>query len=817
MGNISTVNKTLRAKKNKKKDRQFQTNIVLNDFYIAILSRQLSILGRKEVLSGKAKFGIFGDGKEIAQIALAKNFRDGDWRSGYYRDQTFMLYLGLLSPTGFFAQLYGDTNPENNPDSGGRNFNNHFSTANYTPQGTLRNLMKQKNSSADISPTAGQMPRLLGLAYASRLFRSIKNLGDIKHLSDKGNEVAFGTIGDASTSEGHFFETINAAGVLQVPLALAVWDDGYGISVPIQYQTTKQSISEAMSGFEKNNNNNGIIIYRVPGWDYPKLCATFREGIEHCRNEHIPILFHVQELTQPLGHSTSGSHERYKTNERLQWEQNYDPIIKMRQWILENHLAEANVIEELENKAIVEAQKARDIAWEQFTIPLKIQREELVRIIESKTCTCNNHNHKKISLLLNELKKITFPIQKDSISAAKKMIRLVCSHCKSEHNLHQKLSAWIKENTTIGSQKYRTSLYNETLRSALNVPEIKPIYSESSPLVNGGEIICNNFEKLFEQYPLLVAIGEDIGKMGSVNQTYKDLQNKFGALRITDTGIREASIIGQGIGLALRGFRPIAEIQYFDYLLYALQTLSDDLATTHWRTCGRQVAPLIVSTRGHRLEGIWHSGSPMAMLISAIRGIYVCVPRNMTQAAGMYNTLLKADDPGIVIEPLNGYRLKELMPDNIGDYCQPLGVPEILTQGNDITLVTYGSCVKIAYEAVEQLKDFDIGVELIDVQTLLPFDLHHIIVQSVKKTNRVVFFDEDVPGGATAYMMHKVLEEQNAFIYLDSPPQTITAKEHRPAYTTDGDYFSNPNAENVFENLYSLMHETDPAKWPELY
>lgn len=795
----------------------FDKQILLHDFYIANLSRQLSYLGRKEALTGKAKFGIFGDGKELAQIAMAKNFKKGDWRSGYYRDQTFMMCIGLLNPTEFFAQMYGDTNSERNPASCGRNFNNHFASANYTTEGTMMNLMEQKNSSSDISPTAGQMPRLLGLAYASKLFRANKELHGYKSLTDSGNEVAFGTIGDASTSEGHFFETINAAGVLQVPMSIAVWDDGYGISVPTKYQTTKVSISEALKGFQEDENNNGILIYKAHGWNYPELCAAFASGIEHCRQEHTPVLFHISEINQPLGHSTSGSHERYKTKERLDWEKEFDPITKFKEWLIQEKYATAFELEEIEIKCVEEAVNARARAWKEFTEPLIEERNKLLSIVENKSCQCSNQKQEKINALVDEFKAIQFPIRKELLSYSKSIFRNICLNCPTDQNLRSNLESWIRKNRIDGSDRYGSNLYNDTARSVLNVTEIKPTYSETSPSINGREIIRDNFDSLFSQYPLLVAFGEDVGKIGGVNQTYEGLQLKHGEHRITDTGIRETTIIGQGIGLALRGFRPIAEIQYFDYILYAIQTLSDDLAMTHWRTRGRQVAPLIISTRGHRLEGIWHSGSPMSMVISAVRGIYVCVPRNMTQAAGFYNTLLKGDDPAIVIEPLNAYRLKEIRPDNTGEYNVPLGVPEILTSGDDLTLVTYGSCVRIALQAVAELKEFNINVEVIDVQTLLPFDIHHVIIESVKKTHRILLFDEDVPGGASAYMMHKVIEEQHAYDYLDSSPRTLTGKDHRPAYSTDGDYFSNPNIEDVFDTVYEMMYESNPGKWPKLY
>lgn len=781
------------------------TQEIINDYYLAHLSRNLSILGRKEVLSGKAKFGIFGDGKELAQIALAKTFRNGDWRSGYYRDQTFMMAIGSLTPEEFFLQMYGDTNTLNNPSSSGRNFNNHFASANYSSGGEFLDLMNQKNTAGDISPTAGQMPRLLGLAYASKLFRQNKELHAFEKFSLKGNEVAFGTIGDASTSEGHFFETVNAAGVLQVPLAIAVWDDGYGISVPKSYQTTKSSISEVLKGFSEDETHRGIRIYKAKGWNYPELIAVFREGIELCRTKHIPVLFHISEMTQPLGHSTSGSHERYKSTERLNWETLFDPLRKMREWMLGQNIAE-DQLNALEEKARETAKESREEAWNKFTSPLIREKEELLRLIQRKDCSCAaKESREKMDALVYELSSLRFPVRKDILSTGKKILRQVCLDCTANGGLKDDLKKWLKIQDIENAEKYSSYLYNETHRSALNVTHISPGYSENSKILNGREIIRDNFDKLFSKYPLMTIFGEDVGKIGGVNQTLEGLQQKYGELRITDTGIREATILGQGIGLALRGMRPVVEIQYFDYLLYALQTLSDDLACTHWRTKGRQVAPVIISTRGHRLEGIWHSGSPMGLVINALRGMYICVPRNMVQAAGMYNLLMQADDPAIVIEPLNGYRLKERCPDNIGEYTVPLGVPEILLEGSDITLVTYGSCVRIALEACTQLKEFNISVELIDVQTLLPFDLNHIITASVRKTRKIIFFDEDVPGGASAFMMQKVLEEQKAFQYLDTSPVTITGEEHRPAYSTDGDYFSNPNAEDVFDKIYQMV------------
>lgn len=807
--------KTVAKKKVEKKT--FDKNEILNDYKLANVSRQISLMGRKEVLTGKAKFGIFGDGKEIAQIAFAKNFKNGDWRSGYYRDQTFMMAAGLFSAEEFFAQLYGETDIELNPGNGGRSFNNHFATRSLNPDGTWKDLMKQKNSSADISPTAGQMARWVGLAYASKLFRNIKELDQFKNLSDKGNEVAFGTIGDASTSEGQFWESINAVGVLQVPAVIAVWDDGYGISVPKKFQTTKGSISEVLKGFERTKDKPGIVIKKAKGWDYPELIKTFKEGVEIARKEHVPVVFHIEEITQPQGHSTSGSHERYKSPERLKFEEEFDGIQKMREWILKEKLATEAELKKAEEEAEEEAKNAKKTAWKKFKAPVKAERDKLVELIDNRSCKCKREGYDKVGTFTGELKKIIDPIRKDNFSTAKKILRHVCTDCNIREKLQKDLTGWLDRNYDDNFKRYNTTLYNESEYSALNVKEVKPIFKPDSKEVAGREILRDNWDYLFDKYPQLVTFGEDAGNIGGVNQSYEGLQEKYGELRVTDTGIREQTILGQGIGLALRGLRPVAEIQYFDYLLYALQGMSDDLATTHYRTAGGQVAPLIISTRGHRLEGIWHSGSPLSMVINSIRGIYVCVPRNMTQAAGFYNTLLEGEDPALVIEPLNGYRLREKRPENIGEYKIPLGVPEILNEGTDVTLVTYGSCVRIAQDAIEQLKEFNISVELIDVQTLLPFDKTHIIGKSIKKTNRVIFFDEDVPGGATAFMMQKVLEEQRGYFNLDSEPRTVTAMEHRPAYATDGDYFSNPNAEDVFEAVYSMMNEADPKKYPELY
>jgi pyruvate/2-oxoglutarate/acetoin dehydrogenase E1 component/TPP-dependent pyruvate/acetoin dehydrogenase alpha subunit len=790
---------------------------VLADYKLAWISRHCSLLARKEVLSGKAKFGIFGDGKEIAQIAMAKSFRKGDWRSGYYRDQTFMFATGMSGPEEFFAQLYGDTDLEWNPGNGGRSFNNHYASRSLNPDGSWNNLAEMKNSASDLSPTAAQMPRLVGLAYASKLFRNNPELKTFRQLSDNGNEVAFGTIGDASTAEGHFFETVNAASVLQIPVALAVWDDGYGISVTKDYQVVKASISEALKGFVKESNTNGILLYYGKGWDYPGLCDMFGEGIARCRKEHVPVVFHVDELTQPLGHSTSGSHERYKSEERLRWEKEHDPLVKMKEWLFSKKICDEKTTDRIESEAYEVARNAQERAWKHYIEPLRAERDSLLGIIRNRSCQCKNDDYNKLDSLATDLRRIANPNRKDILSSARRILRHVCADCPTRNQLQTELGSWIGEYKRINYFRYSSSLYNETSRSALKVPEVKPVYSDNPEVLNAREVLRNNFDALFTRNPLLVTFGEDTGKIGDVNKGMEGLQEKYGELRVTDTGIRETTIIGQGIGLALRGMRPIAEIQYFDYLLYGLQTLSDDLASLHYRTMAGQAAPLIIRTRGHRLEGIWHSGSPLSMVINSIRGIYVCVPRDMTRAAGFYNTLLEADDPALVIEPLNGYRLKEPMPLNAGEFKVPLGIPEVLHEGSDLTLVTYGSCVRIAESALEHLRSFDISVELIDVQTLLPFDINHKIVESVKKTNRVIFFDEDVPGGASAYMMQQLIEEQNAYQYLDAPPRTLPARAHRPAYGTDGDYFSNPSAEDVFELVYQMMHESDPIKYPQLF
>lgn len=799
---------------NKTTGQLLNKETILADFRLASLSRNLSVIGRREVLSGKAKFGIFGDGKEIVQLALAKQFRNGDWRSGYYRDQTWMMAMGLYNAIDFFHQLYGNTDKNIDHGSGGRVFNNHFSVPNINPDGTWRDLMGQKNSSSDISPTAGQMPRLLGLAYASKLFRQNKDLHGFTTLSLQGNEVAFGSIGDASTSEGHFWETINAAAVLQVPMALSVYDDGYGISVPKKYQTAKGSISDILRGFEDEPGKPGIVIFKGKGWDYKGLIDLYEEGIEICRRDHKPVVFHIEDVTQPLGHSTSGSHERYKSPERLKWEEEFDPIRKMREWIVSVGIATDSELDTIAAETEEEAKESRKKGWDMFQHPIRIERDALVKIIDDRSCRCSEQiKEAAVDEIKDELTQVIAPIRKDNFVAARKILRNVCGTCLKADNLKEELNGWLKRNYMDAEESYNSFLYNQTQRSVLKVKPISPVYSENSQEVPGRIILRENYDRLFSKYPLLVTFGEDTGNIGGVNQSLEGLQKKFGELRITDTGIREATILGQGIGLALRGMRPIAEIQYLDYLMYALQLLSDDLATTHYRTVGKMVAPLIISTRGHRLEGIWHSGSPMSMLINSVRGVYVCSPRDMTRAAGFYNTLLEGDDPAIVIEPLNGYRLKEKMPDNIGEYRIPLGIPEVLSEGDDLTIVTYGSTVKIAAEAVRQLSRHGISAELIDVQTLVPFDTERRIIESIRKTNRILFIDEDVPGGTTAYMLQEVLERQGGWNYLDSPPKTLTGKEHRPAYTTDGDYFSKPSAEDIFDAVYAMMRESVPSRF----
>jgi pyruvate/2-oxoglutarate/acetoin dehydrogenase E1 component/TPP-dependent pyruvate/acetoin dehydrogenase alpha subunit len=774
---------------------------VLNDYRIICMSREASLLARKEVLTGKAKFGIFGDGKELAQVAMAKFFQPGDFRSGYYRDQTFMFASGLATIQQFFAQLYADPDLEREPFSAGRQMNCHFATKFTDENGEWIHLANSKNISADIAPTAGQMPRALGLAYASRSFRQIDLLHQFPELSNNGNEVCFCTIGDASTSEGHFWETINAAGVMQVPLAVFVWDDGYGISVPKKYQTTKGSVSEALSGLQKKENTNGINIYKVKGWDYHGLCEVFEEGIRITRETHTPALFHVEEITQPQGHSTSGSHERYKTAERLEWEREWDSIKKMKEWIIENGLADSEELDDVEEKAKIYVRESRLKAWEEYLIPVKQQVTKATDLI---TNMANRLPERSAALkkIAGELSVNREPLRRDVMKSLNEAINQAGDK-DIAHWTQDFYNDLIEENKKL----YNTLLYNEGPKSALKIEETKPVIAADAPLVNGYEVLNKYFDKLFATNPKVIAFGEDLGQIGDVNQGFAGLQEKHGKERIFDTGIRELTIMGQGIGLAMRGLRPIAEIQYLDYLLYGLEPLSDDASTLHYRTAGQQSCPLIVRTRGHRLEGIWHSGSPMGMVINALRGMYVCVPRNMVQAVGMYNTLLLSNDPAIVIECLNGYRLKEKLPSNLVEFTVALGMPEVIKKGNDITIVSYGSALRVIQEAVTVLEKLNISCEIIDVQTLLPFDINHKIIDSLKKTNRIVFVDEDVPGGSSGFMFNKVMEEQGGYKYLDVAPRTITGKAHRTAYGSDGDYFSKPNAEEIETVINEMMAE----------
>lgn len=799
-------------KEAKTKFSQAKVKEILNDYRLAVESREASLLGRKEVFMGKAKFGIFGDGKELAQIAMAKVFRPGDFRSGYYRDQTFMFAIGELTVQQYFAQLYAHTNVEADPASAGRLMTGHYATRMLDENGKFKRLSELKNSSADISPTAGQMPRLLGLAYASKLFRENPSLHSYSDLSVKGSEVAFGTIGNASTSEGMFFEALNAAGVLQVPMLMSVWDDGYGISVPQEYHTTKSSISKALAGMQRTATEKGIEIIIAKGWDYPELIDAYQRAEKICREEHVPVLLHVVEMTQPQGHSTSGSHERYKSKERLEWEAEFDPIRKMREWIVNEVMILPEEVDSIEKEAKLAAKQAKDRAWKAFTEDIKKDQNYVIKLLTQ--AEKESQHGASIEEVLVDLIKAINPTRLETMRAAKRALRIL-----REENLDAKakLIEWVKNAESDNHNRYSSHLYSESDESALKVERIDPVYSDDSSIVDGREVLQQCFDAALSRDPRVLAFGEDVGKIGDVNQGFAGLQQKHGEYRVTDTSIRECTIAGQGIGLALRGLRPIAEIQYLDYFIYALQTLSDDLATLHYRTKGGQKAPLIIRTRGHRLEGVWHAGSPIGMILHSLRGIYLLVPRNMTQAAGFYNTMLKSDDPAIIIECLNGYRLKERLPDNIGEFTVPLGVPEILREGTDVTIVTYGSMCRVVMEAAEVLEQAGILAEVIDVQTLLPFDIHHIILDSLKKTNRIVFADEDVPGGATSYMMQQVLENQNGYQYLDSKPVTITAKEHRPAYASDGDYFSKPNVEEVFEKVYDLLREAYPDKFPSIY
>ena len=784
---------------------------VLNDYKIAVTSRECSLLGRREVLTGKAKFGIFGDGKEIPQLAWAKAFKAGDWRSGYYRDQTFMMAIGAMTIQQFFAGLYGHTDILAEPMSGGRQMGGHFATPTINQDGSWKNLSELKNSSADISPTAGQMPRLLGLAQASKVYRHAEGLEHLNHLSSKGNEVAWGTIGNASTSEGLFWETINAAGVLQVPMVINVWDDQYGISVHAKYQTTKENISEILKGFQRDEKGNGYEIISVLGWDYPALIDAYQKASDIARKEHVPVLIHVKELTQPQGHSTSGSHERYKNKERLDWEAAFDCNVKMRAWILDTNVATQQELVQIEKDIKKQVRDGKKAAWEAFLAPLKQEQQQAVTLLKDVAKVSENKNF--IDLIVNELAQENEPLRRSIAGAARKVLRLVINEQNQEK---ENLQNWLNEYFETIQPNYSSNLYSESPVNGKTITEVLPTYNTQAEDVDARVVIRDNFDAIFSKYPEALIFGEDAGTIGDVNQGLEGMQEKYGELRVSDTGIREATILGQGIGMAMRGLRPIAEIQYLDYILYALQIMSDDLVTVRYRSNGQQKAPLIVRTRGHRLEGIWHSGSQMGGLIHLLRGMYILVPRNMTKAAGFYNTLLTTDEPALVVECLNGYRLKEPLPTNLGEFKTPIGVIETIKQGTDITLVSYGSTLRIIEQAVKELQQIGIDPEIIDVQSLLPLDINHQIVKSIEKTNRLLVIDEDVPGGASAYILQHIVDQQNGYQHLDSKPQTLTAKQHRPAYGTDGDYFSKPSSEDVYEKVYEMMHETDPVKYPKL-
>ncbi|MCO5261079.1 MAG: thiamine pyrophosphate-dependent enzyme [Crocinitomicaceae bacterium] len=806
--------------KTNKLDFETFKNEVLEDYKLACISRETSLLGRKEVLTGKAKFGIFGDGKELAQIALAKQFQNGDFRSGYYRDQTLMMAIGQLNVQQYFAGLYAHTDEEVEPMSAGRQMGGHFATRNIDKNGEWKDLMKQKNSSSDISPTAGQMPRLLGLALASKVYKNhptLKDLEQFKKFTNGGNEVAFGSIGDASTSEGPFWETINAAGVLQVPMVMSVWDDGYGISVQRSNQTTKDSISEALAGMQRTKDKPGYEIFVTKGWDYAHLCETYEKAVAIARKEHIPVLVHVKEVNQPQGHSTSGSHERYKSEERLKWEVEFDCVNKFKEWILNfnadgNKIATDEALKAIEDEAKKHVRDSKNNAWKAFTDTLKGDLVKAIQLLKAVAETSANKAF--ITKDIEALEKAMDPIRKDILSTARRVLRITRNEQTAKRAA---LANWIKTCISENFERYSSKLYSESNRAALNIKAVEPTYDSNSESVDGRIVLRDNYDKILEKYPEVLLFGEDVGKIGGVNQTLEGMQEKYGELRVSDTGIREATIVGQGIGLAMRGLRPIAEIQYLDYLLYGLQVMSDDLATVQYRTKGGQKAPLIISTRGHRLEGIWHSGSPMGTIVNSVRGIHVCVPRNMTKAAGFYNLLLESDEPALVVEPLNGYRSKEMYPSNLGEFKIPLGVPEITKEGTDLTIVSYGSTFNLCTVAAQQLAELGVNVELIDVQTLIPFDIHHIIAESLEKTNRLMIVDEDVSSGATAYLLDKILVEQDGYYHLDAAPVTLSAKDHRPAYSSDGDYFSKPSIDDIVETAYSIMHEADPKHYPSIY
>jgi pyruvate/2-oxoglutarate/acetoin dehydrogenase E1 component/TPP-dependent pyruvate/acetoin dehydrogenase alpha subunit len=794
---------------------------VLADYQLACESREASLLGRKEVLMGKAKFGIFGDGKEIAQIALAKQFKNGDFRSGYYRDQTLMMAIGQLSLEAYFAGLYGHPDLALEPQSAGRQMGGHYATRSIDENGNWVNLMEQKNSSADISPTGGQMPRLLGLALASKVYRNNQMLSGDKRFekfTNKGNEVAFGTIGDASTSEGPFWETINAAGVLQVPMVMSVWDDGFGISVPREFQTTTGSISQALVGMKRTPAYNGYELFETKGWDYADLCATYEKAVNLSRHEHVPTFVHVKEVNQPQGHSTSGSHERYKSAERLQWENDFDCIAKFKEWILNFNVDDLTLVTNEEELIAIQVdaknkvRQAKNTAWTNYTQSIQADLKACLSLLEKVLSKTNEKE--SVQAEITQLTKALEPVRKDILSGARNVLRIIRKEASDEKIA---LANWIKTQMALNDERYSSFLYSQSDQAATNISTVAPEYANEINLEDGRIILRENFNKLLENHPEMLIFGEDAGKIGGVNQSLEGLQDKFGELRVFDTGIRECTIIGQGIGMAMRGLRPVAEIQYLDYLLYAIQILSDDLATLQYRTKGGQKAPLIISTRGHRLEGIWHSGSPMGMIINSLRGMHVCVPRNMTKAAAFYNTLMASDEPALVIEPLNAYRTKERIPTNMGVFREALGIPDIVRKGKDLTLVSYGSTFNLCEVAAELLSHMGIEITLIDVQTLLPFDVNHLIVESLKETSRLLIVDEDVSSGATAYMLDKILVEQKAYYYLDSEPSTLSAKDHRPAYGTDGDYFSKPSIHDIVEKVNAIMSEADPVRFPPIY
>jgi pyruvate/2-oxoglutarate/acetoin dehydrogenase E1 component/TPP-dependent pyruvate/acetoin dehydrogenase alpha subunit len=792
---------------------QFTRESIIDDYRVAWRSRQASLIGRREVLTGKAKFGIFGDGKEVAQLAMARAFRKGDWRSGYYRDQTFIFAAGIGTLDEFFAQLYANADVEHDAWSGGRSMNCHFASRLLNSDGSFRSQTDSYNTSADVSPTGSQMPRLVGLAYASKVYREIEELKAATQFSRNGDEIAWGTIGNASCAEGMFWESINAAGVLQVPMLVSIWDDNYGISVPNEFQMTKGHISELLKGFQRDpKQKSGYDIYIVHGWDYPALCETYIAAASIVRMEHVPAIIHVDEMTQPQGHSTSGSHERYKSKERLDWETEFDCIKKMREWMIGQGIATADELDRLEKEDLRLVREAQRRAWETYRGPIDAEVRTVIGYIDELAAMGSNRN--ELDAIKSELQKTQSPYRRDAMKALTTALIAARESIAGNEEVMNRIADWRREREFSIAALYDDELYSSGIDSALNVDEVKPQYADDAPEKNGSEIINACFDAALERYPNMIALGEDVGKLGDVNQGCIGLQEKYGLYRVSDTGIRECTIVGQAIGMALRGLRPIAEIQYLDYILYAIQILSDDLATTRWRTRGGQKCPVIIRTRGHRLEGVWHSGSPMSAIINLVRGMRVCVPRNMTQAAGFYNTMLRSDDPAIIIEVLNGYRIKEKLPTNIADFTLPLGVPEIMRTGKDVTLVSYGATLRIVMEAAELLASVGIDAEVIDVQTLLPFDVRGVIVESLKKTNRVAFIDEDVPGGATAYMMQNVLERDRGYDWLDSEPRTLPGKEHRPAYGSDGDYWSKPNRETIFESVYELMHEAMPRRFP---